>query len=160
MPQRAPEPLRQSAARPNLADITALIVDDMPHMVMLLTSMLRRLGFKTIVSADNVADGCRQVRQCRPGIVFVDWVMEPVSGIELVKLIRCGVGIPDPTVPIVMMTGHCDASRVQDARESGVNAFIAKPLSAQILAQKLDTVLHLTASRCSKTPTCSSWIEP
>jgi two-component system, chemotaxis family, chemotaxis protein CheY len=127
---------------PNFANMTALVVDDVPHMVMLLTSMLRGLGWGTILSAGTVAPAMKQVRERNPSVVFVDWMMEPVNGIELVKLIRCGFDIPDPSVPIVMITGHGDAARVQDARESGVDAFIVKPVSRRLLAQRLDAVLQ------------------
>jgi CheY-like chemotaxis protein len=135
------EPAAQPAAAPSFSDLTALVVDDIPHMVMLLTSMLRTLGFKDIVSAETVAKAHELLPIWNPGIVFVDWTMEPIDGLELVKIIRSGKDVPNPYVPIVMVTGHNDLIRVREAREAGADAFIVKPLSAKLLAKRIKAVL-------------------
>jgi two-component system chemotaxis response regulator CheY len=132
----------EPAAPPGFAELTALVVDDIPHMVMLLTSMLRTLGFKEIITADTVAKAHQLLPIRNPRIVFVDWVMEPVDGLELVKIIRSGVDVPNPYVPILMITGHADLNRVREAREAGADAFIVKPFSQKLLAKRITAVLH------------------
>jgi two-component system chemotaxis response regulator CheY len=139
----------QPAQPPALADLTVLVVDDIPHMVMLLTGMLRTLGFKDFVSAATVAEAHRLLPIWNPHIVFVDWVMEPVDGLELVKLIRSGVDVPNPYVPIVMITGHADLNRVREAREAGADAFIVKPFSGKLLAKRINAVLLEDARRAA-----------
>ena len=132
----------EPAEPPTSAELTALVVDDIPHMVMLLTSMLRKLGFREIVSAGTVTEAHRLLPIWNPGIVFVDWMMEPDDGLELVKIIRSGVDVPDPHVPILMITGHADATRVREARQAGADAFIVKPFSGKLLAKRITAVLH------------------
>jgi two-component system, chemotaxis family, chemotaxis protein CheY len=139
----------EPAAPPSFADLAALVVDDIPHMVMLLTSMLRTLGFKEIVSADTVVAAHRLLPIWNPGIVFVDWVMEPVDGLELVKIIRSGVDVPNRYVPILMITGHADANRVREAREAGADAFIVKPFSGKLLAKRITAVLQEEAKHAA-----------
>ncbi len=130
--------------RPDFSQLSALVVDDSPHMIMLLSSVPRQLGVRRITSAANVPDACHLLRNWTPDVVFVDWMMVPTNGIELVKVIRSGKAIANPTVPIVLVTGHSEAVRVHEARDVGATAFVAKPFSPAIIAKKLEAVLRTT----------------
>lgn len=44
---------------------------------------------------------------------------------------------PNPYIPIIMLTGHGDRERVCEARDAGVNVFMAKPVSAKALYERL-----------------------
>jgi two-component system, chemotaxis family, chemotaxis protein CheY len=47
----------------------------------------------------------------------------------------------NPYVPIIMMTAHADRPTVMKARDAGVNAFVAKPVSPKALEEKIHVVL-------------------
>src|ERR1700761_9036360 len=48
----------------------------------------------------------------------------------------------NPYLPIVMMTGHSEKSRVVEARDAGVTEFIAKPLTAKSVLERLQAVIY------------------
>ena len=63
--------------------------------------------------------------------------MEPTDGLEFVKFLRNDEKSPNPYVPIIMLTGHGDRDRVCEARDAGINMFMAKPVSAKALYERL-----------------------
>src|ERR1700761_7580061 len=48
----------------------------------------------------------------------------------------------NPYLPIVMMTGHSEKSRVVEARDAGVTEFVAKPLTAKSVLERLQAVIY------------------
>lgn len=47
----------------------------------------------------------------------------------------------NPYLPVIMITGHSERSRVIEARDAGVNEFVVKPLTARALLSRLDSVI-------------------
>ena len=77
-----------------------------------------------------------------PDVVVLDWVMEGMSGIELMRMIRTNPQSPNPFVPVIMLTGHTLIEHVNKARDAGVNEFIAKPVSVKTMMQRLVAVIE------------------
>ncbi|RPG00573.1 MAG: response regulator [Rhodospirillaceae bacterium TMED63] len=67
--------------------------------------------------------------------------MEPMDGIALVNSIRHSASSSVKYVPIIMLTGHSDLQRVQEARDSGVNEFMAKPVAAKDSLKRLEVIV-------------------
>ena len=68
--------------------------------------------------------------------------MEPRDGIEFTKMIRNHDTSPNRYVPIIMLTGHSELSAVEEARDAGVNEFMAKPVSATKLYAKIKRIIE------------------
>lgn len=68
--------------------------------------------------------------------------MEPMSGIELVNLIRTSPGSPNKFAPIIMVTGYSAVPRVAAARDMGATEFLVKPFSANDLAKRIAHVIN------------------
>ena len=82
------------------------------------------------------------LREVNPDIVVLDWVMDGMSGIDLVKMIRTHPHSPNPFVPVIMLTGHTQADRVETARDAGINEFLAKPVSVNGMMSRLVSVIE------------------
>jgi DNA-binding response OmpR family regulator len=67
--------------------------------------------------------------------------MFPIDGLEFTQMIRTAEDSPFPFVPIIMMTGHTDRTKVTAARDSGVNELVAKPISAKTLLDRIVAVI-------------------
>jgi DNA-binding response OmpR family regulator len=63
------------------------------------------------------------------------------DGIELTQMIRQPGANANPFVPIIMLTGHSEKRRVTAARDAGVTEFLAKPLSAKALYERIVSVV-------------------
>ena len=70
-------------------------------------------------------------------MVVLDWMMEGMSGLDLVQMIRTDTQTPNPFVPVIMLTGHTHIDRVREARDAGINEFIAKPVSVKTMMSRL-----------------------
>jgi DNA-binding response OmpR family regulator len=77
-----------------------------------------------------------------PDVLILDWMMEGMTGIDLAKMIRTSAASPNPFVPIIMLTGHTSPERVRQARDFGVNEFLAKPVSVNAVMTRLSAVIE------------------
>ena len=68
--------------------------------------------------------------------------MEPLDGIDFTPMVRTAPDSPNPFVPIIMLTAHPSMERVTQARDSGVNEFLAKPVTAKDLCSRIATVIE------------------
>jgi two-component system, chemotaxis family, chemotaxis protein CheY len=123
------------------AALSVLAVDDSPHMLLLLKSMLRGLGVGTVHSVASADEAIGFLRTCLPDVLLVDWMMEGMTGIELARYIRRSEDSLNPYMPMIMVTGHGDKNSIVEARDAGVNEFLVKPLSTDALAEKLAAVV-------------------
>ena len=117
-----------------------LVVDDSSTMRRIIVNTLARLGYKDVVQA---ADGVEawDALQSNPDIkvVITDWNMPNMNGLELVKKIRAEEKYID--VPIIMVTTEGGKAEVITALKAGVNNYIVKPFTPQVLKEKLQAVL-------------------
>jgi CheY-like chemotaxis protein len=125
----------------NYDALKILLVDDNQHMRVLLVEILRALGFANIIEARDGAAGLKQLRAHPIDIVITDLAMEPLDGIDFVRLVRNSPDSPNQMVPVIMITGHSTMRRVNEARDAGVNEFLAKPLSARGVIDRLTRVI-------------------
>jgi len=107
-----------------------LLVDDNQHMRVLLSEILRALGVRQIFEASDGAEGLQNLRHNPVDIIMTDLSMQPLDGIDFVRLLRSTPGHSQMT-PVIMITGHSTLQRVHEARDAGVTEFLAKPLTAR-----------------------------
>ncbi len=119
-----------------------LVVDDNIHMRKLVTTILQAFGVVQIYEADSGDRAWTILRESNPDLIVLDWVMEGMSGIEMVNMIRANPASPNPFVPVIMLTGYTSAEHVREARDAGINEFIAKPVSVKTMMQRLIAVIE------------------
>ena len=113
----------------------ALIIDDSRAMRRILKSIVAPIGFE-IDEADNGRTGLAGLL-ANPDIelVLVDWNMPEMDGLEFVQTVRAN---PDyRELKIVMVTSETEPAKMAKALMSGVDEFIMKPFTKEILLDKL-----------------------
>jgi CheY-like chemotaxis protein len=130
---------RNLAAR--FADTKVLLVDDEAYMRKVVRTMLMSIGVRKIYEAGDGPAGLELIRGIMPDVVFLDWEMPGVDGPSFVRMVRSPETFPYPDVPIIMLTGHGERSRVIEAVKLGVNEFLLKPVSSKALQDRLVSVL-------------------
>ena len=125
-----------------LENLTFMIVDDNRHMRLLVGKLLRSFGAAKVVNARDGAEAIDILRHTATDIVVADYQMEPMNGVEFTRRIRDGVDGIDPTLAIVMMSGHSERYRVERARDAGVNEYLAKPVTAQSLYDHVAQIVN------------------
>ena len=91
--------------------------------------------------AEDGAAGLEAFTNYAPDIVLTDWAMPIFDGLELAQMIRQPGANANPYVPIIMLTGHSEKKRVTAARDAGITEFMAKPISAKGLYQRILNVV-------------------
>lgn len=124
------------------SDLEILIVDDERFSRSILSRILQKLGVGRIRHAEDGSGGMTALR-CLGWVdcVFLDFNMPNVNGLELLKAIRTGADGVDRGQPVMMLTGHRDLRLVQAAMALDVTAFLSKPASLDMVAQRLNRVL-------------------
>lgn len=124
------------------AAIKILIVDDEHYMRKVVRTLLMSIGVRSIYEASNAMAGLDVIRTTAPHVVIVDWQMPGLDGRGFVRMVRSPETFPYPDIPIIMLTGHSERSRVIEAMQSGIHEFLLKPVSSKALADRLSAVLN------------------
>jgi len=115
-----------------------LVVDDYNTMVRIIRNLLRQLGFETIDEASDGTAALAKMRQRRYGLVISDWNMQPMTGYDLLREVRCDPELAD--TPFIMVTAESKTENVIAAKKAGVSNYIVKPFNAQTLRNKIEAV--------------------
>src|SRR5205085_5694991 len=118
-----------------------LVIDDNAHMRRIVRTLLHGFGARDVHEAEDGASGLEAFNRCAPDIVLTDWAMPIFDGLELTQMIRQPGANANPYVSIIMLTGHSEKKRVTAARDAGVTEFLAKPISAKGLYQRIINVV-------------------
>jgi len=125
-----------------LENLRVLLVDDNQHIRAIVATVLTGVGVKHVREARDGGDALRALREWPADVAIVDFQMEPVDGVEFTRMVRNSPDSRNPYLPIVMMTGHSEKSRVVEARDAGVTEFVAKPLTAKSVLERLQAVIY------------------
>jgi CheY-like chemotaxis protein len=118
-----------------------LVIDDNAHMRRILRTLLHGFGAREVHEAEDGATGLEAFTTFIPDIVITDWAMPIFDGLELTQMIRQPGANSNPYVAIIMLTGHSEKKRVVAARDAGITEFLAKPISAKGLYQRIVNVV-------------------
>jgi len=128
---------------------TILIVDDDPVSVRLIEMIVARNGYGT-AGASSAAEAFAILDSGRPiELVITDQNLGGQSGLELSRKLRADVRFHN--LPVILCTGLADRQTVEEAMRIGVRHFIVKPITPQILMEKVNAVAaerpHIMDSR-------------
>ena len=129
-------------AAKTINEMNVLIVDDDRHMRMLIRNVLFALGVNEVYEASDGEAALDEIKTFTPHLILCDLKMDPVGGIEFVSHIRTQPESPYRFVPVIMITAYADMDAVADARDVGINEFMAKPVSAAALEKRIARVIE------------------
>jgi len=122
-------------------DLSFLVVDGNEFMRSLIKREVKAHA-REIRDAANGAEALRILRGYYPDVVFVDWEMEQVDGLEFVKRVRDPKESPNPFVRIIMVSAVAERQRVLAAWGAGIDEFLVKPVSAVDLLGRIRKVIE------------------
>jgi len=117
-----------------------LVVDDSSTMRRIIKNTLSRLGYEDVLEGEDGVQGWSVLNENPDmGMLITDWNMPEMNGLELVKKVRADARFAD--LPIIMVTTEGGKTEVITALKAGVNNYIVKPFTPQVLKEKLSAVL-------------------
>jgi two-component system, chemotaxis family, chemotaxis protein CheY len=114
-----------------------LLIDDSKTMRNIQRSILTQMGHTQIEEAQDGLDALSKVGGFSPDLILVDWNMPNMDGLTFVKQFRAK-GLK---TPIIMVTTEAEKTRVIDAIKAGVNNYVVKPFTPDVLGQRIAETL-------------------
>lgn len=119
--------------------IKVLVVDDFPTMRRIVKNLLKQIGFENIDEAEDGVQALNKLKSGSYGLVVSDWNMPNMEGIDLLRNIRQEAE-PLKNIPFLMVTAEAEKEKVIEAIKSGVDNYIVKPFTAEVLKEKLEKI--------------------
>ncbi|ABQ32920.1 response regulator transcription factor [Bradyrhizobium sp. BTAi1] len=123
----------------------ALVVDDSPETLRLLTDALDGAGMTVMVALDGAA-AMRIVDQITPDIILLDAVMPGIDGFETCRKLKREAGLSN--VPVIFMTGLADTEHIVQGLEAGGVDYVTKPIAVEEMLARIR--VHLANARMTQ----------
>ena len=123
----------------------ALVVDDSPETLRLLTDALDGAGMTVMVAMDGAA-ALRIVDQITPDIVLLDAVMPGMDGFETCRRLKRDAGLSN--VPVIFMTGLAETQHIVGGLEAGGVDYVTKPIVIEEMLARIR--VHLANARLTQ----------
>jgi two-component system chemotaxis response regulator CheY len=110
-----------------------LIVDDMSTMRKMVRKMCTEMGFTDITEAADGALAWQEISTAKVpfGLIISDWNMPNSTGMDLLKRVRADGRFKQ--LPFLLVTAESDADQVAEAIKNGVDNYIVKTITPEII---------------------------
>jgi len=121
-----------------------LIVDDEPHIRMLIAQTLEELEDEGVefLTAENGEIALEIIQRENPQLVFLDVMMPKMNGMEVCRRVKKELGLEH--VCIILLTAKGQEVDRQKGQEVGADVYMTKPFDPEVIMQKARQVLKLT----------------
>ena len=116
-----------------------LIIDDEIHIVELIRFNLETSGYEVDIAYDGL-DGYLKIKENKPNLILLDWMLPNISGIDMLKKIRSDKSLSN--IPVIMLTTKNMENDKIEGLELGADDYITKPFSIKELLARISSVLR------------------
>ena len=102
------------------------------------TDILQHLGYRECHRTGDPNDALAVLASSEYELLLIDWDMPGLYGIEMLKAIRSSSSLC--SIRVLMITCNAGRDKITCAASSGVNGYLEKPFSAQLLQEKIATL--------------------
>lgn len=124
----------------NEKNIKVLIVDDFATMRKVVRNLLKQVGYEDIVEAEDGVMALKTLKSQKIDVIVSDWNMPNMTGLELLKAVRADEELAK--TPFLMVTAEALQDNVVAAVKAGVNNYIVKPFTAEVLNDKIKKIME------------------
>jgi len=126
----------------DLSKLKIVVAEESPFVQRLVAAVLTGLRAPHPYAANTSDVALRIVAEAEPDLVILDWELKPMSGLDVLRALRDEENSPNPTIPIIMISGHCAIERVTASRDNGANEFMAKPITVDALYRRIVALIE------------------
>lgn len=124
-------------------EMKLLVVDDMSTMRKIIKNMLGQIGFKNITEAESGKKALEIVESAHKlgapfEFILSDWNMPELNGLDFLKVLKESQA--HKNIPFLMITAEAEQENVMMAVKAGIDNYIVKPFSPQILKEKIEKI--------------------
>lgn len=127
-----------------------LIVDDLQSMRWIIIKRLKEIGFTTFEEANDGDVALQKLKKAADRnepyeFVISDWNMPNMKGVDLLRAVRSDEALRN--VPFMMVTAEAEQAQMNEAMDSGADAYAFKPFTPEQLKETLLGVLEKRKKR-------------
>ena len=130
--------------------VNALIIDDEPHVRVLIKRLLRQLGIETIWEAADGTVALDQAAIHKPDVILLDINLPQIGGLEVLAKLKAA----HPSIPVIIVSSQSTMKTVIQTRELGAEAYVLKhaPKSEvlQMLSDAFDNIAEASGPAAEK----------
>ena len=116
-----------------------LVVDDQLTMREVAKLALQEMGVRQIIDAENGDDAFKKATTQPLDMIISDFNMPGMDGLGLLRAVRGHPAVRK--LPFILVTGRGDNALVVSAAQAGVNNYLVKPFTAEMLREKVEAVV-------------------
>jgi len=142
-----PDAISPNSANRDLEDLAFLVIDDSGVQRKFIKNALVDFGAQNIIETKDAVDGLSVLRDNRQHVdmVLVDQEMPIFDGTQFTQMVRNDVSMPNSDIPIIMVTSRTSHSHISEAKKAGIDSYVAKPFTPEILRSHVIAVLEKRA---------------
>ena len=123
------------------SSVRVLIAEDNQYVRKLIRNLLINVGIKRIDEDNDGLARFEAIKSLEPDIAILDWELPLLNGAELVRIIRTPGMLQRPPMPVIMLGASAQRWRIAEAKRLGVNAYLAMPISAKTLLDRIVSIM-------------------
>ena len=120
-------------------DTKFLVVDDFSTMRRIVKNLLHDLGYGNVTEADDGKTALPMLQAGSFDFLITDWNMPGMPGIDLLKAVRADPNLAK--LPVLLVTAEAKREQIVEAARAGVNGYVIKTFTAQVLKEKIEKIL-------------------
>ena len=125
--------------------VNALIIDDEPHVILLLRGLLKQLGIETIWDAADGSAGLDKASSLKPDVVLLDLNLPQIDGLEVLAKLR----EKHPGIPVIVVSAQSTLRTINRARELGAVSYVLKHAPKTEVLQTLSDAFDAIGEKSS-----------
>lgn len=119
-----------------------MLVDDSRTMRNIQKNVLAQIGHTDITEATDGQDALSKVKATPVDLILLDWNMPNMDGLSFLKAFRQ----TNKATPVIMVTTEAEKGRVVEAIKAGVNNYVVKPFTPDVLQQRISETMSKAAA--------------
>jgi DNA-binding NarL/FixJ family response regulator len=132
--------------------VNALIVDDEPHVRVLIRVLLKQLGIETVWEAADGSEALEKADSHKPNVILLDINLPQVGGLEVLAKLKAA----HPEIPVIIVSSQSTMKTVIQTRELGAEAYVLKHAPKtevlQMLSEAFDNIAENTGGAAPEAP--------
>lgn len=123
--------------RVNLDHVAVLLIDDNPQALDILSSIVQGFGVREQIRCGSALEATEIVKRRPVDLILVDCAMPDMDGYDFIRWLRHETPRPTCQTPVIMLTGHAAASKVNKSRDCGASFVVTRPLTPNVLLDRI-----------------------
>ena len=119
-----------------------MLVDDSRTMRNIQKNVLAQIGYTDVIEAADGQDALSKVKATPVDLILLDWNMSNLDGMGFLKAFR----IDNKKTPVIMVTTEAEKSSVVEAIKAGVNNYLVKPFTPDLLEKRVNETMAKIAA--------------